>query len=285
MSYFCPYCKKDIFQKKNVHLRWCNEYQEYKDSVMTKDVLENMYINIGMSANEIGIELGFNANIVIKQLKKLNIKTRSCHESALQTRQSEKRKNTNLENSGFEHNFNRNHPSRIKWESDLLEKEGITNVFQREDVKEKSRNTFVEKYKLESPGHIARGRKSSLTKPHIKAISILENENIEYYIEFKIKKETGMYYSYDILIKDTNRIIEIYGDYWHGNPVIYKPSDLILKGSSGEMVVSNKWLYDSRKISHAERNGYKVMIVWEFDINNDYENTKERIIRYANSND
>ena len=47
---------------------------------------------------------------------------------------------------GSTHNFSKNSSSRKDWEDKLLENEGITNVFQREDVKEKSKITCLDKY-------------------------------------------------------------------------------------------------------------------------------------------
>jgi len=55
-----------------------------------------------------------------------------------------------LESCGTKHNFYKNSISRIEWENELLTKEGITNVFQRNSVKEKSKNTIVEKYGVDN---------------------------------------------------------------------------------------------------------------------------------------
>jgi hypothetical protein len=50
---------------------------------------------------------------------------------------------------GATHNFSRKSSSRKKWENDLVNNEGIINVFQREDVKEKSKKTLLRKYGVE----------------------------------------------------------------------------------------------------------------------------------------
>jgi very-short-patch-repair endonuclease len=52
---------------------------------------------------------------------------------------------------GSTHNFSKNSSSRKNWEDKLLKEEGITNVFQREEVKEKSKITCKEKYGFEYP--------------------------------------------------------------------------------------------------------------------------------------
>jgi len=47
---------------------------------------------------------------------------------------------------GAIHNFSKDSTSRKDWESKLLNEEGITNVFQRKEVKEKSKITCIQKY-------------------------------------------------------------------------------------------------------------------------------------------
>lgn len=51
---------------------------------------------------------------------------------------------------GTKHNFYKNSKSRIDWEKNLLENEGIINIFQREDVKKKIKKTIFEKYGVDS---------------------------------------------------------------------------------------------------------------------------------------
>jgi hypothetical protein len=54
-----------------------------------------------------------------------------------------------LKSCGTTHNFSKKSKSRIQWESKLLMDEGIINVFQREEVKEKSKKTLKKKYGVE----------------------------------------------------------------------------------------------------------------------------------------
>jgi very-short-patch-repair endonuclease len=184
---------------------------------------------------------------------------------------------------GVAHNFSKKHPSRITWEQKLLKEEGITNVFQRDSVKEKSLNTIIEKYGSESylntlKLHNARGKNviSSLNK---KLFTILEELNISFSIECKLKTDKS-YYAYDVLLEN-KKLIEINGDYWHGNPNIYKETDIILKGSSREVLVKDKWEHDLIKINHAKSQGYEVLVIWEQEIKSDIESVKNKILLYA----
>lgn len=63
---------------------------------------------------------------------------------------------TYMKSCGKPHNFYKGSKSRNKWEKSLLEKEGITNVFQRESVKKKSKQTLIEKYGVT---HISKNEK------------------------------------------------------------------------------------------------------------------------------
>lgn len=51
-----------------------------------------------------------------------------------------------MKSNGAPHNFSKNALSRKNWEKRLLEEEGITNVFQRESVKNKIKETISDKY-------------------------------------------------------------------------------------------------------------------------------------------
>lgn len=61
----------------------------------------------------------------------------------------ELKEKTYLNSCGTKHNFSKKSSSRINWENNLLENEGIKNVFQRKEVKEKSKKTNKEKYGVE----------------------------------------------------------------------------------------------------------------------------------------
>jgi len=76
---------------------------------------------------------------------------------------------------------------------------------------------------------------------------------------FRCNVQVGKYVA-DFLNVDTRRIIEIYGDYWHANPSMFQPDDVI---STIKMTASDKWLYDKKRKKYLEQKGYDVTIVWE----------------------
>ena len=263
----CKYCDKQI--NSYGHYGQCKKYKEVLDIKLSKDTLYDLYIVKQYSALEISqiTELA-NAGTIIARLKKFNIPTRNSKKSHAIDRSQQKRYRTNIEKYGAYNTFCRDSSSRKMWETRLLEEEGITNVFQRDSVKIKIANTLLERYGTEKPSEITTARgKNVYSSIHKTVVEMLNSLGLLFDIEFKLPSKGKWYYSYDILLKP-NKIIEVHGDYWHGNPIIYKPTDIILKGSSKEILVAEKWKSDKDKINHALRFGYNVLVLWEYDIKN-----------------
>jgi G:T-mismatch repair DNA endonuclease (very short patch repair protein) len=108
------------------------------------------------------------------------------------------------------------------------------------------------------------------THPHKKISEFLNNQKIEHFIEKYIPP-----YFVDIFIKP-NKIIEVYGDYWHGNPKFYKKGDK-LNLPMGKVKVEEKWNYDKNRINKLKSKKYKTLILWEDEINNEFDMVKEKI--------
>jgi len=68
------------------------------------------------------------------------------------------------------------------------------------------------------------------------------------------------------------KVIEFNGDYWHCNPLIYK-EDFFNK--SKQMFAKDIWNYDKIKIDSIEKLGYKALIIWEYD----YNNNKQKVVQ------
>ena len=74
---------------------------------------------------------------------------------------------------------------------------------------------------------------------------------------------------FDFYIPSKNMMIEVDGDYYHANPLIYESKDL------NKMQIRNV-RNDKFKNVLAKGNGYSIERVWEYDLNNDYKGQKER---------
>jgi very-short-patch-repair endonuclease len=83
----------------------------------------------------------------------------------------------------------------------------------------------------------------------------------------------------DFRIKDTNKIIECYGDFWHANPKVFLNENQILRGVTK---VKDVWNKDKHRQQVFQELGYEVLILWEQDINSNIENVKEEIRNFLN---
>lgn len=97
--------------------------------------------------------------------------------------------------------------------------------------------------------------------------SILKIIDIPYNTQVK-----GNGYIADFMIYN-NKIIEVQGDYWHCNPKVYdNPINEVQR-----LNIKN----DKRKEKIYTQLGYKVLYIWEYDLNNDYDNCIKRIEAFA----
>jgi len=71
----------------------------------------------------------------------------------------------------------------------------------------------------------------------------------------------GRYIFPDFIIG--NKIIEFYGDYWHGNPKKYNPNSFLKFPNQKEIQAKEIWEKDKQRIDLLKKNGYNVKIVWE----------------------
>ena len=64
-------------------------------------------------------------------------------------------------------------------------------------------------------------------------------------------------------------MIEVFGDYFHANPIKY--------GDGIDRLQKKNILNDKRKLKYLEKCGYKTVVIWENDINGDIDKIKEYI--------
>ncbi len=158
------------------------------------------------------------------------------------------------------------------WIDKLGEEEGIKkfNEINYNKGKTGRKEYWIDKYGEEEGIKKWYNRIYKFNKTSLKAKSslnilfenILKDNNIEYQDEFVIKNGFS-FYAYDFKIK--NVLFELNGDFWHCNPKIYKPNDIV-NYPQGNIKAKEKWESDKRKKEYAEKFGYKVVTVWESDI-------------------
>jgi G:T-mismatch repair DNA endonuclease (very short patch repair protein) len=202
----------------------------------------------------------------------------------------QKKKETFMKNFGYENNFcnmeirnsaiSKIDYNKVKetYKHNLSKKYGnhITNITQVDYVRKKISNTQKVRFSNMSTDELrkmtepARAAIKYTSSQEIRIQSILNEMGISY-------TTNGFLYSYnwDFIFKN-KLILEIQGDFWHGNPKLYKKDDILLNGLTVDMV----WKKDYRKKKKVENYGYRVYYLWETDINNmnDYE-LKETLIK------
>jgi len=74
---------------------------------------------------------------------------------------------------------------------------------------------------------------------------------------------------FDFYIPSKNVIVEVHGDYWHSNPLIYEGKEL------NKIQIKNQ-RNDIFKDILAKGRGFEVEVVWEYDLKNNYKEQKDR---------
>jgi very-short-patch-repair endonuclease len=139
--------------------------------------------------------------------------------------------------------------------------------------------SFVEKYG-EHEGKLryekfSKGRVSSLKKGL--QISKLETQiynSVVLFYEDARQSCVISKYTVDIFIPSLNLIIEIYGDYWHCNPLYWSENEY---HKNMKCTAKKKWERDQSRIEQLKNLGYKVLIIWESSLKKNDFNLKETI--------
>lgn len=259
------------------------------EQVLTKEVLIDLYVNKGYSANYIATQYFlpnyvFCVTTVIDYLKKYKIHTRNVKESS-NTIFVKNVKKTSIKKIYGVDNISQHPDIKQKKEQKALEKYGVKNVFQSEVIKKKLRKTCLEKYGTEHPGTL--NQTFERTSIHRKVEEVLIELKIDFKSEVigpfsKLNILTDKIYSpkVDILIEQYKLVIECNGNIWHANPKFYKPNDIIIK-YKGPTTAKKIWKLEKDRTEQIESFGYKVLTFWEDEINLDIEKVKETINEYC----
>lgn len=228
------------------------------------------------------------------------LKFQSIQEAASNPRTRRKYENTCFERYGAINACAAGTQGRMKAEKTMQEKYGTINFFGIDNFKkflidkygeeeyhkrksERSHNVWENKSPEERENWIMNSiwsetrsygtRKSgtNCSKLEIKFIEKLLELGFEIETQFKILKNidkngTKHYYFYDARLKDSNILIEFQGDYWHANPLIYKETDF-MPFPKGKTLVKEVWEGDKVKKEKAEKEGYKLIYIWESEFN------------------
>ena len=172
---------------------------------------------------------------------------------------------------------------------ETLAKEGIVNVFQREEVKAKIKQTLKEKYGVSNPIHLITNKNNgNISKPHLQTIEFLKSRGYIEHVDF-ISEQRNFLNAFneelnrdycprpDIIFPDKKVVIEIYGNLWHANPQYYSKLDIIHTWD-GDLTAGEIWKRDKIRENHIKSLGYDVIILWESEIT---KNDFYKLIEYG----
>lgn len=293
-TWTCPYCNNTLEYKnkytKSGHLARCGDWKEWRDNTLTESFLREQYCEKGKSTPQIAEELDMNGHsAIIGKLKEFNIRIRDVSEANKMEKARERYKKSCLEKFGAPHNLHSDSPHRDKMVERLKEKYGVENVFQLESVIEKSKQTKKEKYGARNLWELEWYRNKIIPEDrysniHKKVYQFIKNQlgvNVENEFPINIIDGSDDLFLYDIHIKDTNKLIEVHGDYWHCNPKFYSKND-VFHFPKYKITAEGQWEKDNFKNERARELGYELLVVWEDEIKNEWPIVKRKIKKYLN---
>lgn len=119
------------------------------------------------------------------------------------------------------------------------------------------------------------------TKPEITVEEWLKNHNIEYNYS-PIMGDGTKNYQYDFIIRNKRILIEVNGDYWHGNPLMYNINGTDGKKKLNEIQIQ-KIETDKIKLNYAIEHDFKLIYIWEKEINsNDFTKLEKELLNETN---
>lgn len=270
----CPICKRKIRMLPS-HAKkcfgddpdWKYKWLKYNYRKINKDYIEDLYIKKKFSIPMIGKDLGGLDNKNVHYLiKYFGFDVRSIKETRTLPEYRERIEKTNVERFGTINPLSKESPIYEKRNETVRQKYGVENVFQCIDK-------FVSEEKLKK-----RGKYSTVSSLNKKIMNFLDDEGIEYNMEFRITDidKSGKIVSrfYDFRIDDL--IIEAQGRYYHADPRIYKETDVI-RFPKSSFTAKELWEKDIFKKQIAIKKGFRFLAIWENEIKNDWNNVKKQI--------
>lgn len=109
-------------------------------------------------------------------------------------------------------------------------------------------------------------KKRTKTRPQIAIFDYVKSnyKDFEFEIEKLLSKHPKEYFG-DVVSLSKKILIEFNGDYWHCNPIKYKPDFFhhVKKLSAKEI-----WQLDEKRLETISAFGYKILVIWESEFKN-----------------
>jgi len=163
--------------------------------------------------------------------------------------------------------FGHRHTEEVKKQKSIQSKEFANRPEVKQALRETLRNTRHNQVK---PNKKELQIKKILTDAKINFKMFV---NVKFY---NIQNESRQHES-DFLIPP-NKIIEHNGTYDHADPRKYKADDKIRN-----KIAKDIWKNEKNMLEQIQKQGYKILVVWQNDLEKDTENTTKKILKFAKS--
>lgn len=118
-------------------------------------------------------------------------------------------------------------------------------------------------------------RYSKISKELFDSVSSKIDDNLLYAENEKwVRCDKNKGYYIDLILENSNRIIEFNGDFYHANPLIYEKNSIIRMSKTKTPTAKEIWDNDAVKLNNLKKLGYDILIIWE----SEYLSNKEDII-------
>ncbi len=141
-----------------------------------------------------------------------------------------------------------------------------------DESKRKREQTLLEKYGVTCG--FMRGKNMSPSRGQLSLLDKLVKIDSSFVSEQLVETDSG-YYRVDALAPEKKFIVEYNGDWWHANPTVYGPDDLV--GFDYGTRAKAIWHRDAKRKAALERAGYSVLVVWESNWKQDSDAVLESI--------
>lgn len=183
---------------------------------------------------------------------------------------------TSLKKFGYE-NASSSPAIKQKREETFMKRLGVKNPFQDEGIKRRITAGHIKKYGVPNPG-IHSPKRVKISRPHATLSAALHESAIEHQNEVPVYRPDVFSKMkaprVDIMIG--NLVVEVFGDYFHANPMKYRQSDQI-KLFKGRSTAPEIWYRDAERLKKLELCGYRTLVVWEYDIKKNLPEVIRRI--------
>lgn len=244
---------KESKKGKPVHIPLLVYFAKYDGNKrLSKKVLKKMYWQDGKSTLTMSLELGVQKITLLNTMRYYDIPFRDKKEQC-----KNRAKVFGVWNDG---KTKFDHPSIMRYANSRMGKNNP--YFTAPNFDERQRKSYEKGKQL---AMVSQSRNPKSTE--IRMCKILDANNVLYKRNFCIKRSDGKWRLFDFLI-DGKFLLELHGNYWHGNPKMYKADDLIFVGKwkKNGILAKDIWAYDAEKQKLAESFGYPFLALWESEI-------------------